>query len=161
MLAGAPMTTGWLGWKSRPSARGESFSFESTLAGKSWLPILTEATNQGYSISIYFLFLSKVEKNLQRIKKRVQLGGHLVPKETVLRRYPRCFIYFWNLFRPIASDWYVLDNSGSAPRLTMAKSDFDKMTSDERPEYAARFLKGKNIGRQRPRASVLAKSTKR
>lgn len=35
--------------------RYENLSFESTLSGRTWYPILQEAKNNGYQIHIYFL----------------------------------------------------------------------------------------------------------
>ena len=37
--------------------KGESFSFESTLSGRTWATTLKGARLQGYEITIYFLFL--------------------------------------------------------------------------------------------------------
>jgi predicted ABC-type ATPase/predicted nucleotidyltransferase len=124
-------------------ARDESFTFESTLSGKTWLPILREAASAGYKITVYFIFLSNVQKNLQRIKARVKLGGHLVPKEAVLRRYPRCFQDFWNLYRPICEDWYVFDNSNKTPTLVMKKDGLARLPKAEQTQFAKTFLKGK------------------
>lgn len=126
-------------------ARGESFSFESTLSGKTWLPLLKEAAGQGYRLTIHFLYLSKVEKNLQRIQKRVKLGGHLVPKDAVIRRYPRCFRNFWHLYRPLASDWYVFDNSKASPQLVMSKENFEALETAAQASFATQFLKGKDL----------------
>ena len=95
---------------------GESFSFESTLSGKTWLKVLKEAISKGYEVTIYFLYLDSVKDNLKRIQKRVKMGGHPIPKESVLRRHPRCFNNFWNLYRPLAADWHILDNSGKKPK---------------------------------------------
>ena len=66
-------------------AKGESFSSESTLSGKTWLKFLKEAVAQGYEITIYFLYLDSVKENLKRIQKRVKMGGHLIPTESVLK----------------------------------------------------------------------------
>ena len=124
-------------------ARGENFSFESTLSGKSWVPILRQAADQGYRVSIYFLFLSSIEKSLKRIAKRVQQGGHSVPKSAVRRRYPRCFENFWNLYRPLAEDWYVFDNSNKAPKLILTKDEFEDFERDEQDSWSHWFLKGR------------------
>src|SRR6478609_4144978 len=37
---------------------GESFGFESTRSGKTYLTLLKEARTQGYTVTIYFLFVS-------------------------------------------------------------------------------------------------------
>ena len=121
-------------------ARGESFSFESTLSGKSWLPILTNAKNQGYQIVIYFLYLDDVAKNLKRIRSRVKLGGHNVPSDAVRRRYPRCFRNFWYVYRLIALDWYVFDNSSASPVLIMNQYAFDQLPKKSQSKFLSNVV---------------------
>lgn len=123
--------------------RGEDFAFESTLSGRTWAALLSAAIDSGYRVTIYFLFLNSVEKNLKRIKRRVQLGGHNIPKSAVLRRQPRCFENFWHLYRPQASDWYIFDNSGKQPKLIVSKDLFDKMSGPSRASFIKDFTCGR------------------
>jgi predicted ABC-type ATPase len=120
--------------------KGESFSFESTLSGKTWATILKDAQSQGYNITIYFLFLKSVKINLMRIKQRVRKGGHFVPDQDVIRRYPRSFENFWNLYRLLCIDWYIFDNSGQQPKPFHDKSDFDNLITSEQEKLATQFL---------------------
>ncbi|HMN68633.1 MAG TPA: zeta toxin family protein [Bdellovibrionales bacterium] len=128
--------------------RQESFAFESTLSGRTFARLLSEAANRDYQIVIYFIFLNSIEKNLKRIKKRVQLGGHNIPKAAVLRRQPRCFENFWNLYRPLTRDWYIFDNSDNKPNLISSKSEFESASPKARDKFSADFLKGKLYGRK-------------
>jgi predicted ABC-type ATPase len=121
---------------------GESFGFESTLSGKTYVALLKEALARGYSVTIYFLFVSSVAISLKRIKQRVSEGGHNIPKSAVLRRQSRCFENFWNLYRPLAGDWYLFNNSGKSPKLVLAKSDFETWDSKRQAQFASRFVKG-------------------
>lgn len=125
--------------------QGDSFSFESTLSGRSWLPILAKAAQQGYRIVTYFVFVNGVAESLQRIQARVRAGGHAIPSATVARRYPRCFQNFWNLYRPLSHDWYLIDNSGVKGRMVMSRMAFEELNVVEKEVFAAQFLKrGKN-----------------
>jgi len=54
---------------------------------------------------------------LKRIASRVRQGGHNVPKEDVIRRFGRSWTNFVRVYRPLADDWWVYDNSGMSPRL--------------------------------------------
>lgn len=119
---------------------GESLAFESTLSGKTWIPILKAAASQGYQITIYFLYLSSVKKNLQRIKKRVQLGGHNIPAKAVYRRHPRCFSNFWNLYRPLCSHWHIFDNSKMNPKLIINKLEFEKLNILQQQDFVTSFI---------------------
>ncbi len=122
-------------------ARGDSFAFESTLSGRTWTKILKNATDQGYQVTIYFLYLSSIKKNLQRIKNRVQLGGHSIPAEAVHRRHPRCFDNFWTLYRPLCTNWYIFDNSGTKPQSIQNNADFENLSPHKQQEFVSSFLK--------------------
>ena len=119
---------------------GESFAFESTLSGRTWQPILRKATNSGYVVVIYFVFLGSARINLQRIKKRVKEGGHSIAPETVLRRYPRSFDNFWNVYRPLSQNWFVFDNSATKPKLVQAKTAFELLSPEKQADFELSFL---------------------
>ncbi len=124
---------------------GESFSFETTLSGKNWVSTLKAARAAGYEITIYFVYLRKVALNLQRIRQRVKEGGHSIPKETVLRRFPRSFENFWKIYRPLCDNWFVFDNSGSKPRKTQSKEAFDRLTRDAQADFEKVLLKSGGV----------------
>lgn len=48
---------------------------------------------------------------IRRVKLRVALGGHSVPDDVVRRRFTRSLSNFYHLYRPLANDWVVFDNS--------------------------------------------------
>jgi predicted ABC-type ATPase len=123
--------------------KGDSFSFESTLSGLTYANFLREAKKQGFEIKIYFLFLDKVTLNIERIKKRVSLGGHDIPSKTVKRRQLRCFENFWQIYRPLADSWNILDNSKSKPQLVINLNDFLLKSEKEKQLFLKKFLKGK------------------
>lgn len=123
--------------------KGESFAFESTLSGLTYAGIIKQAKLKGYKIVIYFLFLDKLSLNLLRIKKRVSMGGHFIPTKIVKRRYLRCFENFWFLYKDLADEWSVLDNSGNKPKLKSNKLDFNSLAAEAKNKFMVRFLKGK------------------
>ena len=59
--------------------RRESFAFESTLAGRSYLRSIVEWNRQGYEVKIIYLKLPTVELAIERVAERVREGGHSVP----------------------------------------------------------------------------------
>src|SRR5205809_360435 len=81
------------------------FAFETTLAGRTYEPMLREFKGQGYEVLLYFLWLPDVAVNLQRVAQRVQQGGHNVPEEDVRRRYRRGIANFLRVYRPLADSW--------------------------------------------------------
>jgi predicted ABC-type ATPase len=123
--------------------KGENFNFESTLSGKTWAPILKNAKDQGYQITIYFLYLKSVQQNIARVKQRVAMGGHPIPRESIIRRHPRCFQNFWNLYRPICDNWFIFDNSKNKPAQIHCRSTFEALSPELQKKFLAKFSLGK------------------
>jgi predicted ABC-type ATPase len=90
-----------------------SFAFETTLATRSFAPWLRDLASLGYHVSI-------AEIALERVRARVQLGGHDIPEQTVRRRYERGISNFFRLYAPLASSWYLYDSSAPHLRLIAA-----------------------------------------
>jgi predicted ABC-type ATPase len=90
---------------------GESFAFETTFSGKIWASFLRRAKKAGYKIKIYFVFVKSIDLSLKRIETRVKNGGHNIPEAIVRRRFSRTFKNFMELYKPLANEWYVIDNS--------------------------------------------------
>ena len=95
----------------------KDFAFESTLSGRTYIRLLTGWKTAGYQITIVFLSLTSPQLALQRIASRVRQGGHDIPRADVLRRFQRSWDNYHALYRPLAHDWSVYDNSHDAPKL--------------------------------------------
>lgn len=67
----------------------ESFALETTLAGRNGLSAMRSARDAGFSIVIFYVGIDSAGDCLERIKRRVTLGGHDVPANDVRRRYSR------------------------------------------------------------------------
>jgi len=100
----------------RLAAARADFTFETTLSGRTYEPMLREFREEGYLVYLYFLWLPDVTLNLLRVAHRVQQGGHTVPEEDVRRRYRRGIANFLQVYRPLSDFWIVYDNSGPWPR---------------------------------------------
>lgn len=99
------------------SQRGESFAFETTLAGLGYLRQIERWRATGYRISLYFLSLPNVEAAIARVAERVRQGGHDIPEPTIRRRFVAGLNNFQDRYRAAVHDWAVYDNSGNAPVL--------------------------------------------
>lgn len=93
------------------------FAFESTLSGVSYARHMAKWKRQGYRIEIAYLGLKSPRLALRRIAARVRQGGHDVPRADVLRRFERGWKHFVEIYRPLADEWAVYDNSGELPKL--------------------------------------------
>jgi len=66
-----------------------SFGFESVMSHPSKVQFLQTARTSGYRTYLYFIATSSPELSWERVKHRVQLGGHAVPEAKLLQRYER------------------------------------------------------------------------
>ena len=96
---------------------GVSFILESTLSGKTLLPILRRLRAEGYRLRLVYIFLESPTLCIERIKGRVQKGGHHVSDEDVRRRYYRSLRNFWTLYRVLADEWVIYLNAENRPLL--------------------------------------------
>ena len=98
-------------------ARGESFAFETTFASRTFSPLLRRLVIADYQVHLIYVWLRDAETSIRRVARRVSLGGHDVPADTIRRKYERGLANFFALYRPLAHTWRVYDNSGDAPML--------------------------------------------
>jgi predicted ABC-type ATPase len=49
-----------------------------------------------------------------RVAKRVQEGGHDIPKEVIHRRYWLGLNHLFNIYQPIVDSWFLFDNNDAA-----------------------------------------------
>jgi len=100
----------------RQARSGEDFGFETTLSGRSYVPLFPRLKAQGYRLHFYFLWVSDIDLTLLRIRGRVAEGGHDVPEPIVRRRFGRSIRNFLLYYRPLADRWTLFDNSGAEPK---------------------------------------------
>lgn len=96
---------------------GTDFGFETTLAGRSWLPLLARLRQAGYRLHLFFLWIPTPELAVSRVQERVRGGGHSIPEEVVRRRFGRGLGNFFHLYAPAVDAWIVFDNSMKPPDL--------------------------------------------
>ena len=99
----------------------EDFAFESTLSGLTYVRRLQAWRKSGYRVEIAFLRLGSVRVAMQRVKMRVRQGGHDVPPADLERRFARGWKNFNDVYKTLADEWAVYDNSGTTPQLTESK----------------------------------------
>jgi predicted ABC-type ATPase len=97
------------------SRRRDTFAFETTLSGRSYLRLIRQLKKQGYKVHFFFLAVKDVDVALSRVRDRVLKGGHDVPEAVIRRRFSRSIRNFLAEYRPLADSWYLFDNSGRTP----------------------------------------------
>jgi predicted ABC-type ATPase len=93
------------------------FAFETTLSGRTYLPLLRRVKIAGFRLHMFYLWIPNAELALLRIRYRVQSGGHNVPEADVRRRFCRTLANLFKLYRPLLDTLRFLDNSSAVPRL--------------------------------------------
>ncbi len=88
----------------------KSFAVESTLSGNNIVRIIKKARNQNYKIILIYSFLQNCTTCIERVKKRVENGGHNVPEEDIIRRYYKSVVKFWDEYRLTVDEWTMFYN---------------------------------------------------
>jgi predicted ABC-type ATPase len=98
-----------------------SFTWETTMSGRTAVGWLQSAKESGYQIKCYFLWVRKVEATLNRIQQRVAEGGHNIEPEVSKRRFYKTIQNFFYVYRPIFDNWKLIANDAGKPRLIAAE----------------------------------------
>ena len=101
----------------RCARRGESFAFETTLSGVSYLRRIAEWRAQGYRVSLFFLALPDAETAIARVAARVRQGGHHIPEPIIRRRFAGGWDNFQRRYKQAVDDWAVYDNAAAEPAM--------------------------------------------
>ena len=92
-------------------SRQMDFAVETTLATRTLLKTVKMAQSNGYTVTLLYFWLNTPELAIQRVKARVEAGGHNIPEETIRRRYRVGIQYFFNDYSPVCERWILADNS--------------------------------------------------
>ena len=91
-------------------AKRETFSFETTLSGRSHLPRVRRMIRDGWHVNLIYLWLPSAEASANRVRERVRQGGHTIPKHDIYRRYGRSLKNLLH-YAPVCSAVKCIDNS--------------------------------------------------
>ncbi len=106
------------------------FAFESTLLGRSYLPLLRRLKRNGFRLHMFYVWIPSPELALFRIRDRVESGGHNVPERDVRRRFDRSLRNLFTLYRPLLDTLHFFDNSSHTPRLVFKDERGQTTTHD-------------------------------
>jgi predicted ABC-type ATPase len=103
--------------------KSANFAFETTLATRYYARWLTDLRKNGYNVNLLFVWLKSPELALERVRNRVQAGGHDIPEATVRRRYRNGIRNFFALYQSLADEWGVYDNSELVAPILIASGE--------------------------------------
>jgi len=93
-------------------AKGLSFCAETVMSHESKIAWLHSLKKHRYKIYLYFVATDNPQINTERVRLRVEKGGHMVPADKIIARFRRSL----ELLRPalqIADQAYLFDNTNS------------------------------------------------
>lgn len=105
---------------------GADFAFETTLATRSYVPLVKTAKESGYDVTLLYFWLDSPDQAIRRVAKRVAKGGHHIADEVVKRRYYRGLKNLIHLYIPICDRWMVFDHMDVVPTLVAKQDEFGK-----------------------------------
>lgn len=103
-----------------------NFAFETTLSGRSYYKVLQSMKNLGYKIHMFYLWVPNYKLAIERIKSRVEEGGHNVPSSIVKRRFSRTLTNLFHIYLPLIDYLAIFENSSQNPRIVL--ESFGKLT---------------------------------
>jgi predicted ABC-type ATPase len=96
---------------------GESFAFETTLSGLTYIRRIRHWKSLGYAIKLWFLALPTEEVAIARVAQRVLQGGHFVPESVIRRRFRSGYENFLRYYQHEVDSWAIFDSFARPPRL--------------------------------------------
>ncbi len=86
------------------------FVIETTLASLTYARKIPIWRERGYKVSLFYLRLDSIAESLDRVRRRVEAGGHSIPAEAIERRFGKSIAYFEAIYKPIVNAWYVWES---------------------------------------------------
>jgi len=97
----------------RAIAERKDFAFETTLGGSTMPRLLAEAASKGFEVRVWYVGLASPDLHIERVRNRVQAGGHDIPESSIRRRWRHSRLNLIELL-PHLAELRVYDNSADA-----------------------------------------------
>jgi predicted ABC-type ATPase len=124
----------------------QSFAFETTCAGRAYLPMLTRCKADGWRVTLLYLWLPSPKDAVDRVAKRVRQRGHNIPGDVIVRRYWAGLANMRLLYLPLADTAAIYDNSDGQGVLIAERSENSSLVIHDADRWA-RIVKGQDRDR--------------
>ena len=114
--------------------RKADFAVETTLATRSLLQIVLQAKRLGYETTVLYFWLNSPELAIERVRDRVESGGHHIPDAVIRRRYVMGLQYLFDVYIPVIDRWILADNS-KPPFSVVAEGSKDVIYIKDNEKY--------------------------
>lgn len=119
------------------------FATETVFSHPTKLDLIANAQRQGFTVALYVVALDDPQRLLGRVAQRVREGGHPVPPERILARYPRTMAHLTQAVQwaDAAYLYDAMDVTEGGPRLVAVRTASATTTLAARlPAWAQRVL---------------------
>jgi predicted ABC-type ATPase len=100
----------------------QTVGVETVLSTDKYRRLVLAAKTLQFQIRLTYVILDSPERNIERVRLRVKMGGHAVPEDKIVERYARSLVQMpWFLDR--ADEAWLYDNSDTSPRLIGRKHE--------------------------------------
>jgi predicted ABC-type ATPase len=99
----------------------QDFSFETTLATKTFVHTIEQARTNGYHVTLILFWLDSPELAKDRVRKRVSEGGHNIEVDVIERRYRAGIKNLFQIYCNKPDSLVIYDNSGIESELIYEK----------------------------------------
>jgi predicted ABC-type ATPase len=94
----------------------QTVGVETVLSTDKYRRLVLNAKALHFQIRLAYIILDSPERNIERVRMRVEKGGHAVPEDKIVERYARSLAQLpW--FLDQADEAWLYDNSDTSPRV--------------------------------------------
>jgi predicted ABC-type ATPase len=98
----------------------QTIGVETVLSTDKYRRLVLAAKALQFTVHFTYVILDSPERNIERVRMRVEKGGHAVPEDKIVERYARSLAQMpW--FLDQANEAWLYDNSGVSPLLVGRK----------------------------------------
>ena len=111
-------------------AKRESFALETTFSGKTHARLISKLRADNWRVELIYLWIPSVAVSLDRVRERVEHGGHNIPPEAIIRRFPKSVHNLLYVYSDLCSSTACFDNSGEQPKLIFKQNLLERSIID-------------------------------
>jgi len=120
---------------------GKKFAYETVMSHKSKIHFFQATLDAGYKNYLYYISTESPLINIERVRQRVDLGGHPVARDKIESRYYNSLKYLRSAVQQTYRT-FVFDNSGKKPNLILEVFEGNEVTfyHHEIPHWVDKYL---------------------
>jgi len=104
-----------------------NFAVETTLSSRCYKSKILEAKQKGYNVTLLFFWLQTIELAVERVRIRIEEGGHDVEPDIIERRYIGGIRNLFDLYLSLVDTALIFDNSEGMYELIAEKFHNDNI----------------------------------